>query len=324
MHRAGVIGGGQIVGGVGEADEVGGHQTCSLVEQLVEGVLAVGTRLAPEDLAGVGGHVLAVGLDRLTVGLHRQLLQVRGEACHVVRIGEHHPRLCVPEVRVPESDQCQQYGRVALQRLSTEMSVDGVESAEEFGEAFLADRRHHRETDRGIHRIAAAHPVPEAEHVDRVDSEVRHGVRIGADGGEVLGDGVLTRAEFVQQPPLGGSRVGQRLQRREGFRRDDEQRLLGIEVGECRDHVGRVDIGHEVAADVGIDVVAQRAVHHDGPEVGAADADVDDIGDGFSGVALPLSAAQLVGECAHRVKHLVDVVHNILAVDDELRVGGEA
>ena len=136
------------------------------------------------------------------------------------------------------------------------MGVDGVESAEEFGEAFFADRRHHREADRGIHRVAATHPVPEAEHVDGVDSEVRHRFRVGADGREMLGDGVLARTEFLQQPPLGCRRVGQRLQRREGFRGDDEERLLGVEVGKCRDHVGRVDVGHEVAADVGVDVVA--------------------------------------------------------------------
>ena len=38
----------------GEADEVRRHQPGALVDQLVEGVLAVGARLAPEDLAGRG------------------------------------------------------------------------------------------------------------------------------------------------------------------------------------------------------------------------------------------------------------------------------
>ena len=39
-----------VVGGLGEGDEVGRDQLRALVDQLVEGVLAVGARLAPEDL----------------------------------------------------------------------------------------------------------------------------------------------------------------------------------------------------------------------------------------------------------------------------------
>ena len=49
------------VGGVGETDEVGRDQPRALVDELVERVLAVRARLAPEDLAGVGAHRRAVG-----------------------------------------------------------------------------------------------------------------------------------------------------------------------------------------------------------------------------------------------------------------------
>ena len=38
---------------VAEADEVGRDELGALVDELVEGVLAVGARLAPEDLAGL-------------------------------------------------------------------------------------------------------------------------------------------------------------------------------------------------------------------------------------------------------------------------------
>ena len=38
------------VGGVGHGDEVGGDEPGALVDELVEGVLAVGAGLAPEDL----------------------------------------------------------------------------------------------------------------------------------------------------------------------------------------------------------------------------------------------------------------------------------
>ena len=42
-------------------------------------------------------------------------------------------------------------------------------------------------------------------------------------------------------------------------------------------------------------VMLERLVGHDRPEVGAADADVDDVADALAGVALPLAAADAVG-----------------------------
>ena len=64
-------------------------------------------------------------------------------------------------------------------------------------------------------------------------------------------------------------------------------------------------------------VVAQRAVGHHRPEVGAADADVDDVGDRPPGRALPLAGADGVGERAHPVEHLVHLGDDVDAVDDE-------
>src|SRR5690606_40434067 len=93
--------GGQIVGGAGESDEIGGYEPGALVQQLVEGVLAVGARLAPEDLPGGGGDGGAVGAHGLAVGFHRQLLQVGGKTGEIVRIGQHRPGFRAEEVRVP-------------------------------------------------------------------------------------------------------------------------------------------------------------------------------------------------------------------------------
>jgi hypothetical protein len=52
MHVAPVVG--ERIGGVHEGDEVGGDEARALVDELVERVLAVRARLAPEDLAGLG------------------------------------------------------------------------------------------------------------------------------------------------------------------------------------------------------------------------------------------------------------------------------
>ena len=72
------------VGAVDEGDEVGRNHAGALVNQLVEGMLAVGAGLAPEDLARIGRDGRAVPARGLAVGFHGQLLQVRREAVQVL------------------------------------------------------------------------------------------------------------------------------------------------------------------------------------------------------------------------------------------------
>src|SRR5215471_8452024 len=62
--------------------------------------------------------------------------------------------------------------------------------------------------------------------------------------------------------------------------------------------------------------MAQGFVGHYRAEVGAADADVDDVTDALTGVSLPLTAADAVGEVRHLVEHFMDMRDDVLAVDD--------
>ena len=87
-----------------------------------------------------------------------------------------------------------------------------------------------------------------------------------------------------QHPFARGAGVGHRLQGREGLRGDDEQRLGRVEVAGRLGEVGAVDVGDEAERQVAAAVVAQRLVGHHRPEVGAADADVDDVADRPAGV----------------------------------------
>ena len=56
----------------------------------------------------------------------------------------------------------------------------------------------------------------------------------------------------------------------------------------------------------------QRLVSHHRAEIGAADADVDDVANAFAGVAFPRAAANAVGEVRHFVEHGVDIGHDVL------------
>jgi hypothetical protein len=57
-------------------------------------------------------------------------------------------------------------------------------------------------------------------------------------------------------------------------------------------------------------------VGHNRSEIGASDADVDDVADRLAGVAFPRPAPDAVGEVGHLVEHGVHLGHHVLAVHD--------
>ena len=111
--------------------------------------------------------------------------------------------------------------------------------------------------------------------------------------------------------------VRHRLQRRECFRRDDEERLRGIEIADCLDKVGAVDVRYKAKRHCPVGVVLQSLIGHDRPEVGTTDANVDHVTNTLAGVALPLAAAHAVGEIRHAVEHGMDLGHDVFAIHDD-------
>ena len=188
MHVLTVVG--QRVRRVDEGDEIRRDQPRALMNELVERVLAVGARFSPEHLAGVGGDGGAVPPDGLAVGLHRQLLQVGREPTQLLRVGQHCVRLSTVEVDVPDVEQAHQHGDVALERGRAHMLVDGVETGQQLTERIRTERDGERKPDRGVDRVATAHPVPEPERVRRVDAERGDLVERGGHRHEVVCDGV--------------------------------------------------------------------------------------------------------------------------------------
>jgi hypothetical protein len=111
--------------------------------------------------------------------------------------------------------------------------------------------------------------------------------------------------------------IGHGLQRGEGLGGDDEQRLAGVEVAGRFHEVGAVDVGNEPEGHVPLAVMPERFVGHDRPEVGAADANVDDVADALAGVALPPAAPDAVAEVGHLVEHGMHLGDNVLAVHED-------
>ena len=316
------------VRGVDERDEVGRDELGALVNQLVEGVLAVGARLTPEDLAGLGGDGGAVPTHGLAVGFHGQLLQVGREAVQVLVVRQHGVGGDLEEVAVPHVEHAEQHDHVLLERGVGEVFIDLVEAVQELLEAGRAEDDGQRGADGGVDGVTAADPVPEAERVVRVDAEFGDLLQVGGDGDEVLLDGfgvLLVGAvdgalglELFEQPGAGFTGVGQGFQGGEGLGDDDEQGGLRIEALGLLGQIVGVDVGDVAGGDAGVGVRLEGLVHHDGTQVGAADADVDHGFDLLAGHTGPLAGTDLVGEGVDAVEHLAHVLDGVLAVDDVL------
>jgi hypothetical protein len=82
-------------------DEVGGDELGALVEELEEGVLGVGTGLSEEDGAGSVLHVVSAAGDSLAVGFHGELLEVGGEAVHVLVVAGINVSICLLRTEDP-------------------------------------------------------------------------------------------------------------------------------------------------------------------------------------------------------------------------------
>src|SRR6185437_5685893 len=150
-------------------DEITWDQTRSLMDQLVERVLAVGPGLTPVDGAGVVADFVTLERDMLAVALHGELLEVCGKTLEVLFVGQDGDGLRIEEVGIPDGEQSEQDGEISLVGRSAEVLVHLVKSVEHGAEVVGSDGQHGRKADGGIHGIAAADPVPEAEHVGGVD-----------------------------------------------------------------------------------------------------------------------------------------------------------
>ena len=294
------------------------------MDELVVRVLTVGAGLTPHDRAGVPVHRLAVERDRLPVALHLELLEVRREPGEVLAVGEDRLGLRAEEARVPDVEQPEHDRHVGRERRSAQVLVDGVEPGEHLGELLGADRDHEREADRGVERVAATDPVPELEHVRRVDPELGDLLGVRRDRDEVLGDGRVVAAEAGQQPVARGPRVGEGLERAERLRAHDEEGLLGIEPAHRLPEVVAVDVAHEPELEVALREGAQRVVGHGRAEVGAADADVHDVADALPVCPVHAPGAHAVGEVGHPAEDGVHVGDDVDAVDLDARPFGSA
>lgn len=300
---------------LGEGDEVAGDEAGALVDELVEAVLTVGAGLAPVDRTRFGIHMGAIEFHMLAIALHGELLEVGGEAFQVLVVGQDGDGLCAVEVVIPQGQEAVEDGDVLLKGRGAEVLVHRMESGKHFAEVVRAEGDHVGEADGGIHRIAAPHPIPEAEHVGGVDAELGDFLGVRGNGDEVLGDGGFVTTQTGKRPLAGRGGIGHGLQRGKCLGGNDKERLGGVEVVGGLGEVGAVHIGDESEGERAVGVVAEGLVGHHGTEIRAADANIDDVLDALAGVAFPLARADAIGKLGHAVEHCMDFWNNINPID---------
>src|SRR5437660_5877995 len=89
---------------LGEGDEVTRNQARTLVNELIEGMLAVRSRFTPIKRTGLVINLGPVDRNVLSVALHGQLLQIRRKPLQVLLIGKDRDRRRTEEVRVPNAE----------------------------------------------------------------------------------------------------------------------------------------------------------------------------------------------------------------------------
>mmetsp|Transcript_41489 Transcript_41489/g.111062 ORF Transcript_41489/g.111062 Transcript_41489/m.111062 type:complete len:486 (+) Transcript_41489:360-1817(+) len=319
QHRVVLAG---LVEALDAHEEVGGDDLGALVDQLVEGVLAVGARLAPHDGPGRAFDRGAGEGAALAVALHVALLEVGREAVQVLLVGQHRVRLAAEEVVVPDAQQRQHHGHVGGEGRGAEVVVHGVGAGEQLLEVVHADGQRDGHADRAPERVPPADPVPEAEHVGGVDAEGGHGGLVGRDGDEVRRDGLGVR-QPAQQPPARRPGVEHRLLGGEGLGAHQQQRRLRVQALERLRHVRAVNVADEVDLEPRA-VVLERLGDHNRTQVRPADADVDDVGEALAREAHALAAPNLIDEDANLGKHRVDLWHNVGTVNEDRGVGAIA
>src|SRR5262249_16389683 len=86
----------------GERYEVAGNESRSLMNQLVERMLAICAWFAPIDRAGIVRDFVTVERDVFAVAFHRQLLQIGWKSFQVLLVRQHRDGLGTEEIVVPK------------------------------------------------------------------------------------------------------------------------------------------------------------------------------------------------------------------------------
>mmetsp|Transcript_40401 Transcript_40401/g.72796 ORF Transcript_40401/g.72796 Transcript_40401/m.72796 type:complete len:592 (+) Transcript_40401:163-1938(+) len=302
-------------------EEIAGNDLRSLVDELVEGMLSVRSGLSPDDGPSLDIDPIAFFVDGLSITFHVGLLEVSRESMHVLIVRQDGQTLCLMEVIVPNTDQCQSQWQVVLGIGSQKVLIYGMRSCMHFHPIVKSQRQGDGSTNGRPDGVSTSDPIPKSEHVVGINSKFRDSRCIRGKRGKVLRHTGGISLVVIQKPRLARTRIGHGLLRRKRLGCNQEERPFGIALLENFGSVRPIDIRDEEHFKIAFAVRLERLGDHDRTEVGPSDANVHDRVDGLAGVALPGSIADVFGERLDLGEDGVYLRHDILAVDVDGGVG---
>mmetsp|Transcript_24882 Transcript_24882/g.37965 ORF Transcript_24882/g.37965 Transcript_24882/m.37965 type:complete len:308 (+) Transcript_24882:34-957(+) len=138
---------GQVIVGIDGSQEIARDELGSLVDELVEGMLSVGSGFSPDDGTSFALDLLVGAVDVLSIGLHITLLEVSGEAVHVLVVRENSNGLGIEKVIVPQADHSEGQRDIFLRWRVDEVLVDGVGTGVHFHPVVETDGEGNRSSD---------------------------------------------------------------------------------------------------------------------------------------------------------------------------------
>mmetsp|Transcript_12732 Transcript_12732/g.24358 ORF Transcript_12732/g.24358 Transcript_12732/m.24358 type:complete len:332 (-) Transcript_12732:725-1720(-) len=190
LSRLGIVDG---EGGLDEADEVHWHYA-TLVEELIEAVLSVCTRLSEVDLPSLEWKLRAINGDTLAVAFHINLLDVWSKLEHALGIAGDGTGGVALERGVPHAEETHEEREVLPWRSSEKVTVNRTSTLQELldGLKAIVQGKRHDSDSRG-HGITSTNPVPEGEHVVDIDTEGLDFLGSSTAGDHVKRHGLLTK-----------------------------------------------------------------------------------------------------------------------------------
>ena len=117
------------------------------MNELEEGMLAIGARLAPDDRTGIGLNFRAVALNPFAVRFHVELLQIGRQTGETLVIGDDSACRIAAEIAVPDTDQAHGHGQILIDGRRAEMFIHRMRAGKEMAEILRADGDHQRQAD---------------------------------------------------------------------------------------------------------------------------------------------------------------------------------
>ena len=125
----------------------------------------------------------------------------------------------------------------------------------------------------------------------------------------------------VQKPGSRSKRIRHRFLGRKGFGSNEKKsRFRGNPFQDFR-NMGAIYIGHKMYRDARLPIRPKRFGHHYSAKIGATNANIDDVGDAFTGITHPVSIEQVGRKLLHFIQHRIHSRHYVFPVYKNRGIG---